>query len=295
MVKRTLLIQSAGDFSLESRQLTMNLEGERKQKAPLEDLAHVVVDNVPTRWTGSLIAACGANGTIITFCGEKHLPESYVIPVVGHSLTARTQRLQVEASKPTKKRIWQQVVSAKVGAQARNLTKWTGSDAGLTLLSKLVRSGDPDNVEAVAASRYFEQLFGDEFIREQDTEEELNSRLNYGYALIRAATVRSVVLCGLNPVFGVFHHNRFNPFALADDLMEPLRPMVDDCVMASREEFPDDVELNPPLKRYLLRVLAREVHWEGVSVPLDHALQRYAVQVRDVLLGDRDSFQCPIV
>jgi len=254
----------------------------------------IVVDQQETRWTGSLLSELGANDVAVVFCGAKHLPESVLLPYEGHGLMAHTMRNQLNASMPVKKRLWQTIIRAKVLAQAMTLKKWRSDDYGLLALLREIRSGDPRNIEAVAASWYFPALFGEEFVRERGGEGE-NARLNYGYAVLRAAVARAVVLAGMHPALGIFHKNRFDTFALADDLMEPLRPLVDDEVKSSLLAEPEEEQLTPPVKKLLLRFLGREVRWEGAVVPLDHALQRYATQVRAVLVGEREAIACPIV
>jgi CRISPR-associated protein Cas1 len=206
---------------------------------------------------------------------------------------AYTQRRQLQAKLPTKKRIWQAIITAKILGQAQVLRQNQRDDAPLMRLISKIKSGDSGNVEGVAAARYFPALFGDGFIRDPDLEG-INSRLNYGYAVMRAAVVRAVVLSGLSPSVGIWHHNRFNPFALADDLIEPLRPLIDQNVLESISEFPGrDSDLTPPIKRHLLRTLTIEVGWDGARFPLDTALQRYCAQVRDALTEGGTDVQCP--
>lgn len=293
-MKRAIAISAPGHLMIERRQLSLKQGRETIASAPLEDLSLLVVDQADTTWTGALLSECGDYGIAIVFCGGKHLPSSLLLPFEGHFLMADTYRRQWETSLPLKKRTWQTIIVYKIRAQARLLSRWVGHDAGLAKLCSLVRSGDPDNVEAQAASRYFQALFGEEFRRERKGVDP-NPRLNYGYAVLRAAVARAVVLAGLHPSVGIHHHNRFNAFCLVDDLMEPLRPLVDDQVRQSLDRFPEAEDLTPPLKRFLLEFLSREVEWEVARVSLDHALERYAARARDVLVGDVRDLACPSV
>ncbi len=278
---------------MKNRQLVHERDNKPVNTAPLEDLAIIVVDTPEVCWTSALLSECAEHGIAIVFCGAKHLPSGILIPSVGNHLMAYTQRRQLEAKLPTKKRIWQTIITAKVQAQANVLRKNQRDDSHLKRLLPKIKSGDTTNVEGVAAARYFPALFGDCFIRDPDLEG-VNSRLNYGYAVMRAAVVRAVVLSGLNPSVGIWHHNRFNPFALADDLIEPLRPIIDQSVVESLSEFSArESDLTPPIKRHLLKILAAEVGWDGARFPLDTALQRYCAQVRDALVDGGTDVQCP--
>ncbi len=261
--------------------------------APLEDLALIVVDTPEACWTSALLSECADQGIAIVFCGPKHLPTGILVPTVGNHLMAYTHRKQLEAKLPTKKRIWRTVITAKVQAQAQVLRDNNLDDRAVRAVLVKIKSGDTTNMEGVAAARYFPALFGADFTRDADAAG-INSRLNYGYAVLRAAVVRAVVLSGLDPSVGIWHHNRFNPFALADDLIEPLRPMVDQNVISSLQAFPEEeAELTPTIKRYLLHCLAAEVGWDGDRFPLDTALQRYCAQVRDALVDGGVDVQCP--
>jgi CRISPR-associated protein Cas1 len=149
-----------------------------------------------------------------------------MLPLDAHHVQTERHRAQVEASLPVKKRIWQAIISAKIAQQGHVLQHFTGDHDGLTPMARRVRSGDPDNLEAQAAQRYWPRLFGKDFRRDREADG-VNALLNYGYAVIRAAIARAVVAAGLIPSLGVFHRNRANPFCLADDLLEAYRPFVD--------------------------------------------------------------------
>ncbi len=295
MVKRSVAITTGGFLCVRHRQLVHEQGKQIVNSAPLEDLALIVVDTPEACWTSALLAECGEQGIVIVICGAKHLPSAILIPSVGNHLMAYVQRKQLEAKLPVKKRMWQIIISAKIQAQSQVLRENAKDDRELQALSRKIKSGDSTNIEGVAAARYFPALFGAGFIRDQEAEG-INSRLNYGYAVLRAAVVRAIVLSGLNPSVGIWHHNRFNPFALADDLIEPLRPLVDRLVIASLGAYPaEQLELNPPIKRFMLQALTVEVGWAGDQYPLDTALQRYCALVRDALTEGGPDVQCPTI
>lgn len=302
-MKRSVAIQRPARLSVERRQLLIQNEDGR-HTVPIEDLGLLVLDSVPVDFTGSLMGVLGEARVAVVFCGEKHLPTAIMLPYEGHGQMAHTLRGQIAAPKPTRKRIWQVIVREKIRSQARHLAERTANDHGLEAMVSRVFSGDATNREAVAATIYFGVLFGRRFARLRQSEVEAfepshdriaNSLLNYGYAVLRAAVARAVVMAGLHPALGVHHRHRENTFALADDLLEPLRVLVDRetcAILESEPKLPDD--LTPPLKRRILQVLAAEVHWDGGLWPLDAALEAYAAQVRQCLLGERKEPRVPV-
>jgi CRISPR-associated protein Cas1 len=301
-VKRSVAIQQPARLSVERSQLLIqNRDG--RHTVPLEDLGILVLDTTAVELTGPLLGRLGECRAAVVVCGEKHLPVGVFLPYEGHTLMARTLRGQVEASKPTRKRIWQAIVQEKIRSQARHLLQRTGTDNGLMQMAERVFSGDTTNREGAAATRYFARLFGAEFtrMRQQEMGEEAftrerlcNALLNYGYAVLRAATARAVVLAGMHPALGVFHQHRENTFSLADDLMEPLRVLADRQACVILEEITEiPPELSPALKRRMLEVLAAEVQWDDGLWPLDAALEAYAAQVRQCLMGERRALQIP--
>lgn len=302
-MKRSVAIVRPARLSVESSQLLIENE-DGKRTVPIEDLGILILDNVAIELTGPLLGRLGEDRVAVLVCGEKHLPTGLFLPYQGHSLMPQIMRAQIEAKLPTKKRLWQTVVKEKIRSQARHLLDRCGEDMGLFAISERVFSGDRTNREAVAATVYFSSLFDPAFARLRRTElkhyvpsqERLaNALLNYGYAVIRAAVARAVVLAGLHPALGLHHRHRENVFCLADDLMEPLRVLADReacAALDTERELPDD--LTPPLKRRMLQVLTAEVGWSGRRWPLDAALEAYASQVRQCLIGERKDLEVPV-
>jgi CRISPR-associated protein Cas1 len=204
-----------------------------------------------------------------------------LLPLEGHHVQARRFTLQAGISRPRRKRLWQEVARSKIGAQARVLLERTGNDGGLPALVARVRSGDPDNVEARAARRYWSVLFGSERFLRSDEENARNHWLNYGYAVLRAAAARAICGSGLHPTFGLQHRNQANAFALADDLMEPFRPVIDRIVAASPAR-----PLDQEGKRELIAAVTGRYEVEGEARTLFDILTRLAQSLVRALEGN---------
>ena len=208
------------------------------QTIPFADIAVLVTSHPQICFTQAVLAGLAAAGGMLIVSNEKHLPAAMLLPLSTHSTQTERFARQAAVSLPTRKRAWQQIVQAKLRAQARLLEETTGGDAGLRLMAGKVRSGDPDNLEAQAARIYWQALFGKgalgEPFRRDPEGEGINVHLNYGYAVLRAIVARALCAAGLHPSLGVHHHNRYDTFCLADDLMEPFRPLVDRVVARLR-------------------------------------------------------------
>lgn len=227
MIRKTVEFGTPGTrLSVAHRQLVVERPEQPKTTLPIEDLGVVVVDDACATFTQAVFIELLQAGATVMITGRDHLPIGMMLPLDAHYVQTERHRAQVEASEPVRKRSWQALIQAKIDQQAAVLAHFTGDHGGLAPMARRVRSGDPDNLEAQAAQRYWPRLFGAGFRRDRDAEG-LNALLNYGYAVIRAATARAVVAAGLIPSLGVHHRNRSNPFCLADDLLEPYRPYVD--------------------------------------------------------------------
>jgi CRISPR-associated protein Cas1 len=198
---------------------------------------------------------------------------------------------QIKLSEPARKRLWQAIIRAKINGQARTLQTAKRSAGPLLALAAKVRSGDPSNVEAQAARFYWQQLFGEDFRRGND-EEHLNGLLNYGYAIVRAACARALVGAGLHPSFGLHHHNQYNSFCLTDDLVEPLRPLVDLAVYHLGQNGLNE-GLTKEHRQSLLEVLAQTCSIGNLRLPLMEALHHYAASLRKVMCGETQRLAIP--
>lgn len=294
------MIVNPARLSVERRQLLIENDAGR-HTVPLEDLGVLVLDHDAIQLTGPLLGELGDYGVAAVVCNAKHLPSAIILPLRANELMTQTLRGQIAAKQPAKKRAWQAIVRAKIHAQGRLLLEKFGDDVGLGALAAAVASGDTTNCEAQAASRYFPRLFGPDFERMRQAEPEdavnedriVNAMLNYGYAVLRAAVARAVVAAGLHPALGVHHRHRNNAFCLADDLMEPLRPLVDRETFDRVKEGGLPSDLTPELKRRVLSVLTAQVRRRDRLEPLDVALEAYAAEVRGCLLGEIQAPEVP--
>lgn len=238
---------------------------------PVGELSCVVLAHAQVYLTQPAMAALMAAGCPLIVCDSAFMPTGMMLPL--HANTLQTQRMLAQAAtpRPVRKRLWQQIVRWKVRSQARVLAVVNGDDAGLFALAETVRSGDPMNIEAQAAARYWPLLFRDtqqsEFRRRFDAPDQ-NRLLNYGYAVLRASVARSICGAGLHPTLGLHHHHRENPFCLADDLMEPYRPIIDGEVHAIVGEWGADAPLNPETKKRLIELLDLRLDENGPGTPL---------------------------
>jgi CRISPR-associated protein Cas1 len=227
VIRKTVEFTTPGTrLSVAHRQLVVERPDLPKATLPIEDLGVVIVDDVRASYTQAVFIELLAAGATVMVTGRDHLPAGMMLPLDAHHVQTERHLAQVEAGEPVKKRAWQALIQAKIAQQGAMLAHFTGDHGGLAAMAQRVKSGDPDNLEAQAAQRYWPRLFGREFRRDRDADG-VNALLNYGYAVVRAATARAVVASGLIPSLGVFHRNRGNPFCLADDLLEPYRPYVD--------------------------------------------------------------------
>lgn len=231
------------------------IEQEQVARVPFEDIAVIVLDHREIALTQSVLAACSEHGIALFATDDRHLPGGVFLPFLGHSRSTRLLRLQLALTRPRTKQLWAALVRAKISNQARCL-ELSGRDGADRLQSyaRRVRSGDPENLEAQAGAYYFPRLFGSGFVRAADVQ--VNAALNFGYAVVRGAVARSLVAHGLHPSLGLFHSSEQNPFNLADDVLEPLRPQVD---LVVRGMFDGDThaagELQPAQKAQLVGVL----------------------------------------
>lgn len=232
MAWRGLHLTRGARLTLADQQLMITQEG-ASLRVPLEDIAWIVLDSPQVTVTTALIAACMEAGCVIVTTDARHMPSGLVLPFHQHHRQAHVAGLQLAATAPLKKRLWKNIVRAKIGAQAACLAAQGGDPAPLLAMEKLVRSGDPENVEARAAREYWRRLLPD-FVREDGTDRR-NMLLNYGYAVLRACIARALVASGFLPCMGLHHESAANAFNLADDLIEPFRPFVDARVCALSE------------------------------------------------------------
>lgn len=286
MIKRVLAFENPASLSLKMQQLVVKKE-DYVATIPIEDIGVVVLDNKQIVITHALLSALVANNIAVITCDEKHMPIGLLLPLDGNHIQSERFREQLSASEPLRKQMWQQTIQWKIRNQAsvlemqgqenRNMKKWVGE----------VRSGDADNLEARAAAYYWKVVFPNvpNFIRNAEGEAP-NSLLNYGYAIVRAMMARAIVAAGLLPTFGIHHHNRYNAYCLADDLMEPYRPYVDKMVIDIMKTHSVSNELTTTLKQQLLSLPVVDVDIDGQRSPMMVAVQTTANSARRCFSGE---------
>lgn len=271
MQKRVLFFSTPYCLSLRNGQMVIHTkeDPDTKKTVPIEDIGVVVLEHQQTTVTLPLLNALADNNVAVVFCGDNRMPNAMLMNLDSNTTQGESYRAQVEASEPLKKGLWRQVVEAKIRNQAALLYKLGKDGDKLKPYYQNVKSGDSDNREGIAAKMYWQELMGTGFVRLR-TGEEPNNLLNYGYTILRAAVARALMGSGLFPAFGIFHRNRYNAFPLADDVMEPYRPYVDELVYGLWME--GKTQLDKEVKATLLRLLFVDTRFEKVLRPLDVGL-----------------------
>lgn len=294
MIKQTLMFTSPVALSLKYGQLVVkSIEDDKTLTRPVEDIGFVIIDNPMISLTIPLLNELAANNVAVIICDKKQMPQAMLQPLVGNTTLQESYKFQIEATSPLKKQMWKQLVEAKIKNQAALLDR-VGKDGKLLKpFYSNVKSGDTDNREGAAARIYWTQLFENGFKR--DREGDLpNQFLNYGYTLLRAAVARALVGSGLYPSFGIFHRNRYNAFPLADDVMEPYRPFVDEVVYTlSQDDKITDLDKN--VKSSLLRVLFADVKIGRMTRPLEVALSLTTASMVKMFKGESQKLSLPLM
>lgn len=271
MLKRTLVFINPMHLSLKNRQLVLAPKEslDNKQTIPIEDIAVIVLENQRTSISLPLLNALVDGNVQVVICDEKGLPHSMLLNLDCNNTQSETLRNQMAAGEVLKKQLWKQIVEVKIRNQSRLLEKIGHDGNVLKEYYSNVKSGDTDNREGIAARIYFRKLFGNGFVRDR-TLSGINSLLNYGYTILRAAVARALVSSGLFPSIGIFHHHRSNAFPLADDLMEPFRPYVDEIVY--NLTIRGETELTKEVKCELVNVLYADTSYDKITRPLSVGL-----------------------
>ena len=307
MIKRTLYFGNNAYLHTKDEQLIIDFADKTKAsaKVPIEDIGVIILDAYRLTISQNLISKLLDNNVALITCNKKRMPQGLMLNLDGNHIQQEKFRNQINASLPLKKQLWQQTIKQKIKNQSKllslvsvisinelqNMEYWAGS----------VRSGDPDNYEGRSAAYYWKHFFSqyiDSFKRGR-FEDEPNNLLNYGYAILRAITARSLVASGLLPTFGIHHHNKYNAYALADDIMEPYRPFVDFVVYQIVEEYEDDllrdgeIELTTEIKRRLLIIPTLDVIIDGDKSPLMIAVQRTTASLSACFDGQQRTILFP--
>ncbi|QIE45191.1 type II CRISPR-associated endonuclease Cas1 [Pseudohalocynthiibacter aestuariivivens] len=256
--------------------LKVSEDGVEIGRTPLDQIAAVIVHAHGTTWSTSLLTELAERGAPVVLCAANHAPKSVLMPLEGHHMQGARMRAQWQAKIRFIKQAWKQVVTAKVRMQATALEAIGEPPAPLLMMVRKITSGDSTNIEAQAARHYWPRIMGTEFRRDTGAADE-NALLNYGYTVLRAATARAVVAAGLHPTIGLFHTNRSNAFALADDMMEPFRPLVD-CAVRSIV-IAHGAEVDTEAKQSLAQLIATDLPLGGGITPVSVALMKLATSL----------------
>lgn len=282
MIKRTLLFSNPAYLAVKDKQLQIDLphlkelgEVESRKAVPLEDIGIIVLDHPQITITHGTMASLLENNAAIITCNSSHLPTGLLLPLDGHNTQSERFRYQIDASQPLKKQLWQQTVQAKILNQAAVLFNRGIDCENMLYWAKSVKSGDPDNYEGRAAAYYWQNVFPKkiEFFRGREGNPP-NNLLNYGYAILRAIVARGLVSSGLLPTLGIHHKNKYNAYCLADDIMEPYRPYVDEIVLGIIDRGENFLVLSPSIKSQLLGIATTDVLFDKGKSPLMVGLQQ---------------------
>lgn len=259
---------------------------------PIEDLGLLMIDHAQVTISHQLIQRLMLSNVVLVSCDDRHLPQGLMLPLYGHTSYSQRIREQMEASEPLRKQLWKQTIEAKISNQAFVLRERKLPAEAMEEYLRGVRSGDSTNMEGIAAQYYWRQLFGSDFYRERYGEE-ANPLLNFGYAVLRSIVARAIVDTGLLPVLGVFHKNKYNPYCLADDMMEPYRPIVDRAVLYWRDSHPGEEALDTDTKAHLLNIASTDVRIEGQIRPLLVAVKITISSLYRCYIGDKRLLSFP--
>ncbi len=294
MLKRTLVFSNAVNLTLKNMQLVISFkEIEREPTSvPIEDIGCVIIENQRVGITIPLINALADSNVQVIFCNNKNMPNSMLYNLDNNITQGETLRNQMAVGEALKKQMWKQIVEAKIRNQSRLLDKIGCNGAILRPYYQNVKSGDADNREGIAARVYFQELMGKNFVRDRQMFG-INALLNYGYTILRAAVARSLVSSGLFPAIGIYHHHRSNAFPLADDMMEPYRPYVDEAVYEMICE--GEIELTQKVKTRLINVLYTDTFFEKVTRPLSVGLSLSSASLVRCYAKEQNTLTFPLL
>ena len=294
MLKRALFFSTPYCLSLRNGQMIVHTREapDQRKSIPIEDIGFVVLEDQQTSITLPLLNALSDNNVAVILCGENRMPNAMLMNLDSNRTQGENYRAQIEASEPLKKGLWKQIVEAKIRNQATLLRKMGRDGDKLNPYYMNVKSADADNREGAAAKIYWTELFGSEFYRSREGSPP-NNLLNYGYTILRAAVARAIMGSGLFPALGIFHRNRYNAFPLADDLMEPYRPFVDEIVY--RLYTNGHIQLTREVKGELLRILFVDTRFDKIVRPLEVGLTFTTSSIAKCFAGAQKKVSYPML
>lgn len=273
--------------------VVQDTEGDRKElgQVPMDDIAAVIANAHGLSYTNNLLVALAERGAPFVLCAANHNAVGMLLPIEGNFEQSHRIEAQIAAALPTHKRLWAAVVRAKLEQQAAALEAAGAPTAPLSALVSKVKSGDPGNLEAQGARRYWTLLFGDDFRRDRDAGG-TNALLNYAYTVLRATTARAIVAAGLHPSIGLHHSHDNNAMRLVDDMMEPFRPVMDLKIWQLKRN--GEQLVTPETKRALVRTLYDDMQTDSGATPVTVCVQRLATSLAQIYVGEREKLDLPL-
>lgn len=292
MLKQTLFFSNPAKLSLKDKQLVISKKDSIDViTRPIEDIGFVVIESQQLIITIPLLNELVSNNVSVIICDAKGMPSSMLMGLNNNSTQAESLKYQLDVTEPSRKQAWKQIIEQKIRNQASVLNKIGIEHHNLKAYYSSVLSGDSSNREGIAARQYWTHLFGKDFRRERDGLPP-NNLLNYGYAILRAATARALLGSGLLPILSLFHRNRYNAFPLADDVMEPYRPYVDEIAFNAAEE--GLLDLDKDVKVRMLNLLVTDVKIGQVRRPLSIALTTTSASLLKYYKGETKKLSLPV-
>jgi CRISPR-associated protein Cas1 len=300
MIKQTLYFSNPAYLSTKLDQLVIDLGADKTLRntdeiitRPIEDIGVIIIDHQQITLTSTLITKLLENNVALITCNAQHMPTGLMLNLDGHTLQSDKFKAQIEATVPLKKQLWQQTVSAKIANQGLVLKKYGKEYKYLEKLAAEVKSGDTGNEEAQAAAFYWKRIFDLEDFRRAREGSPPNNYLNYGYAILRAMIARALVGSGLLPTLGIFHRNQYNAYCLADDIMEPYRPVVDILVCEVIKNHGLQADLPKPVKQDMMTLGSMDVIIDGQKSPLQNAVAKTTASLAKCYEGKIRKLACP--
>lgn len=276
-------------LNIENSNLCIEKSGDILSKIPSKEISILLLTNRQTILSQNVLSNLAENNCIIISCNEKYIPVSYSFPIIGNHLQTERLSKQINISKEQKDKIWKRIISLKIKTQSNNLLHFYGDDKGLLEMSKRVLDGDSLNIESLSAARYWKNIFNDEnFIRDRE-KDGINAQLNYGYSIIRAIMTRAICSSGLCPSLGVHHCNRFDSFCLSDDLMEPLRFLIDYFIIKYNKNNEQKIDKN--FKKQLLEFILQKFEINNEKRSLFDISLKYSQNIISLSNKEKYEFQ----
>lgn len=294
MIAKTVCFSNSGKLSVKSGQLVWSPSAGEAAALPIEDIGMILIESPAVGLSSALLSILAENKVSVVLCDSSHTPSAQMLPISASATSFETTEAQLAASEAVARRLWRSVVRQKIRNQSEVLSRMELPGRNrLLALADATKNGDPSNCEGQAARIYFQALMPSGVTRERFGDWP-NAPLNYGYSILRAATARALVSAGLVCFCGIHHHNRYNAFALADDIMEPFRPFVDQYVFGKEEPFaPPSPSLTSEMRKTLLQVLTCDVQIQSKRHPLQIALTLVASSLAKYFLKQSDKILLP--